>query len=74
MKLLKEIIFASSLLSPAAKAQNTCNVNELVVPDNAEGWDCDPDTDGITAANTRVPPGTKCYLKCNPGFIDYICE
>ena len=74
MKLFKGAFFATTFLSPdQANAENMCDVSELDVPAKAIGWDCDENLDGINA-NNLVPPGTMCWLKCEPRYIDYICK
>ena len=74
MRLFRGSFLASSLL--LVDAQNQCDLSELSVPENAEGWDCDPDIIANAAINDGpfAPPKTKCWLQCKPGYIDYICE
>ena len=48
----------------------SCNVEELKLPKNAERWDCV----GEHYRRNIVLPWTNCYLKCNPGYIATSCE
>ena len=78
MKLFQSAFLAGTLFSSnSVNAEEvTCDVSELTVPDHAIGWDCDDEIIGSLGAlvQDNVPPKTKCWLKCQEGYIDYICE
>ena len=76
MKLFKGACLAGTVYSRGITIDAPCDVSELTIPENAIGWDCDDSVigdNGQIVENT-VPARTKCWLKCEPGYIDYICE
>ena len=65
MKLIKNITTGLYL---AVQAEKYCDVNELMLPDNAERWNC------MKVHDAGIPAGTICYLQCNPGYVATKCK
>ena len=68
MRLLKNLIIASNVAAGEDPRTSYCDLDDLVLPDHAEKWDC------AGVIGNFIPTDTKCYLKCDAGFIATPCE
>lgn len=68
MKLFNQFTILCGLVSGKNPKASYCDTTDLVVPVQAEKWDC------TGATGNMVPSGTKCILKCNAGYDPTKCK
>ena len=68
MKLFKNFIIGCCVAASKDPRTSFCDINELSLPAHAEKWDC------AGASDQYVPTATKCFMKCDDGFIATSCN
>ena len=68
MKLFEGLVLFFNFVDGKQAKSYYCDTSELILPVNAEKWDCSGATGNL------VPAGNKCSLKCDAGYIETICK